>query len=111
MAEGTPEIDPGTEARRIVNQYLSELGWSRGFKNMTITQLISPADKNIKLRQGDEMELNADEHFGEEVDRWRKEGSKTSKMVLSNILGLLGKRADLSYFAKRMIIRLKEELK
>jgi hypothetical protein len=45
------------------------------------------------------------------VDRWRTERTKLSKAVLSKILELLGKRSDLSYFAKRMLARLKEELK
>ncbi|MFH1709981.1 MAG: hypothetical protein ABH860_02775 [bacterium] len=110
MAEETPEIDPAAEARRIVNRYLSELGWARELKNMVVRQLIPAIEKDVKLRHGDEMELNADEHFGEEVDRWRKERSKLSKAVLSKIFELLKNRSDTSYFAKRMVRRLKEEL-
>jgi hypothetical protein len=110
MAEETPEIDAGMEARRIVNKYLSELGWAREFKNMVVRQLIPAVEKDEKLKQGDEMELAADEHFGTEVDRWRGERSNISKAVLSRILELLRKRSDLSYFAKRMVNRLKEGL-
>jgi ABC-type uncharacterized transport system auxiliary subunit len=110
MAEEAPEIDPGAEARRIVNKYLSELGWAKEYKNMVVRQLIPAIEKDVKLRQGDEMELAADEHFGTEVDRWRKEVSKPSKAVLSKILELLKNRSDLSYFAKRMVNRLKEGL-
>jgi hypothetical protein len=110
MAEGTPEMDPGKEARRIVNKYLSELGWAKEQKNMVVRQLIPAIEKDVKLRQGDDMELAADEHFGTEVDRWRNERSKLSKAILSKVLELLGKRSDLSYFAKRMVRRLKEEL-
>jgi hypothetical protein len=108
MAEGTPEIDPGTEARRIVNKYLSEVGWAKEYKNMAVRQLIPAIEKDVKLRQGDDMELAADEHFGTDVDRWRNERSKLSKAVLSKVLELLGKRSDLSYFAKRMVSRIKE---
>jgi len=110
MAEEAPEIDPGVEARRIVNKYLSELGWAKEYKNMVVRQLIPAIEKDVKLRQGDEMELAADEHFGAEVDRWRGERSKPSKAVLSKILELLKNRSDLSYFAKRMVNRLKEGL-
>lgn len=110
MAEETPEIDPGLEARKIVSKYLSELGWAKEYKNMVVRQLIPAIEKDVKLRQGDEMELAADEHFGAEMDRWRKDGSKLSKAVLSRILELLRKRSDLSYFAKRIVARLKEEL-
>jgi hypothetical protein len=109
MAEETPELDPGLEARRIVNKYLSELGWAKEYKNMVVRQLIPAIEKDVKLRQGDEMELAADEHFGAEMDRLRKDGSKPSKAVLSRILELLGKRSDLSFFAKRIMARLKEE--
>jgi hypothetical protein len=110
MAEETPEIDAGAEARRIVNKYLSELGWAKEFKNMVLRQLLPAVEKDEKMRRGDEMELAADEHFGVEVDRWRAERSKISKSVLSKILELVGKRSDLSYFAKRMVNRLREEL-
>ena len=110
MAEEAPEIDPVVEARRIVNKYLSELGWAKEYKNMVVRQLIPAIEKDIKLRQGDEMELAADEHFGAELDKLRGERSKISKAVLVKILELLGKRSDLSYFAKRMVNRLKEDL-
>jgi len=111
MAEEIPEIDPGKEARRIVNRYLSEVGWAKEYKNMAVRQLIPAIEKDVKLRQGDEMELAADEHFGTEVDKWRGERTKLSRAVMSKIIELLGKRSDLSFFAKRMISRLKEELK
>jgi hypothetical protein len=110
MAEEKLEIDAGAEARRIVNKYLSELGWAREFKNMVLRQLLPAVEKDAKMKQGDEMELAADENFGREVDRWRAERSKASKAILSKVLELLGKRSDLSYFAKRVINRLKEEV-
>ena len=110
MAEEIPEIDPGKEARRIVNRYLSEVGWAKEYKNMVVRQLIPAIEKDVKMRQGDDMELAADEHFGTEVDRWRVERTKLSRSVLSKILELIGKRSDLSYFAKRMVGRIKEEL-
>jgi len=110
MAEGKPEIDPGKEARRIVNRYLSEVGWAKEYKNMAVRQLLPAIEKEVKLRQGDEMELAADEHFGTEVDRWRSERSKISRSVISKILELIGKRSDLSFFAKKMVSRIKEEL-
>ena len=110
MAEGTPEIDPEKEARRIVNRYLSEVGWAKEYKNMAVRQLIPAIEKDVKLRQGDDMELAADEHFGTEVDRWRGERTKLSRAVMSKIFGLIEKRSDLSFFAKKMVSRIKEEL-
>jgi len=110
MAEITPEIDPAIEAKKIVNKYLSELGWAREYKNMAVRQLLPAIEKDVKLRQGDDMELAADEHFGTEVDRWRNERSKLSRAVMSKILELIGKRSDLSFFAKKMVSRIKEEL-
>jgi hypothetical protein len=110
MAEEIPETDPGTEARKIVNKYLSELGWAKEYKNMVVRQLIPAIEKDVKLRQGDDMELAADEHFGTEVDRWRNERSKLSRSVLSKIVELIGKRSDISFFAKKMVSRIKEGL-
>ena len=110
MAEETPEIDPDKEARRIVNKYLSEIGWPNEMKKMAIAQIFTVAERDAKFSQIEEMELAADENLGAEMDRWRAERSKVSRAVLSRILELLGKRSDLTFFAKRMINRLKEEL-
>ncbi len=110
MSEETPEIDPGKEAQRIVNKYLSELGWAKEFKNTVLRQLIPAIERDEKLKNADEMELAADEHFGEDVDRWRAERSAISKSVLRGIADRLGKRADLSFFGQRIIRRLKDEL-
>ena len=110
MAEETPQIDPVVEANKIVNRYLSELGAAKGFKNLVIRQLIPPAERDIKLRQADEMELAADEHFSADVEIWRAERSDISKAVLKEIIARLGKRTDLTYFGQRIMKRLKEEL-
>jgi len=111
MAEDEIEIDPVAEAKRIVNRYLSELGWTGEFKRAVVRQLIPAIEKDAKMKQADEIALVADENFGAEVDKWRQEKSKTSKAVLSEILQLLGKRSDLSFFGKRIVNRLKEEAK
>jgi hypothetical protein len=110
MAEETPQIDPVIEAKRIVNRYLSELGWAREFRNTAVRQLIPETEKGVKLKNADEMELAADEHFGADVDIWRAERSDISKSVLRGIVDRLGKRSDLTYFGQRIIRRLKEEL-
>jgi hypothetical protein len=110
MAEDTSGIDPAAEARRIVNRYLSEIGWAKEFKNQMIRQIIPPTERDEKLRQADEMELAADEHFGEDVDRWRAERSDISRSILKDILERLGKRSDLTYFGKQIIRRLKDDL-
>jgi hypothetical protein len=110
MAEDTPEIDPEKEARRIVNKYLSETGWPNEIRKRTLGQALPAADREIKFKQVEQMELTADENFGAEVDKWRAERSKISRSVLSKIFELLGKRSDLTFFAKRIVHRLKEEL-
>lgn len=107
MAE---EIDPRAEGIKIVNKYLSELGWAREFKRSVVRQLIPAIEKEPKLQRGDQMEEEADGNFGREVDIWRKEGTKGSRDVLRVVFDRLRHRSDLSYFGKRMIERLKEEL-
>ncbi len=71
MAEEAPEIVPEIEAKRILNKYLSEIGWPNEMKKMASAQALSAADWDIKYRQIEEMELVADENFGAEVDKWR----------------------------------------
>jgi len=107
---GQAQIDPAAEARRIVNKYLSEIGWTKEYKNQVIRELIPPIERNVKLKKIEEMELAADEHFGEDVDRWRAERSDISKSVLREIVARLGKRTDLTYFGQRIVKRLKEEI-
>lgn len=103
------EIDPVAEGRRIVNRYLSELGWSKEYKNQTVRQLLPAIEKDVKMRQGDEMELMADEHFSAEIDGLRHERTKLSKQILAEVLKELEKRSDLTFFGKRIVKRLKEE--
>jgi hypothetical protein len=110
MAEETPQIDPVKEAQKIVNRYLSELGWAREFRNTVIRQLIPAIEKDVKLKNAEEMELVADEHFGADVDRLRAESSMISKAALKGIVDKLGKRSDLTYFGQRIMRRIKEEL-
>lgn len=104
------EVDPVIEAKRIVNRYLSELGWSNEFKEQIVRELIPAADREIKLRNADAMELVADEHFGVEIDRLRNERTKTSLAILAEVAEQLGKRKNISFFGKRIIKRIKEEL-
>jgi len=108
MAE--KEIDPKAEGLRIVKKYLSELGWARELKRMATFQLIPAIEKEPKLRQGDQMEENAEGNFALEVDRWRKEHTTTARDVLHVILNEMKRRPDLGFFGKRMIKRIKDDL-
>jgi len=109
MAEDS-EIDPAAEGRRIVNKYLSEIGWAKELKRQTQRQLIPPIEKDVKMRRGDEIELAADEDFGAEIDRLRHEKDKLSKAILEEVYNQLKKRSDLSFFGKKIVNRLKENL-
>ena len=108
MAE--EKIDPKVEGARIVNKYLSELGWAKEYKRSVARQLIPAIEKDPKLEDGDKMEEKAEENFGNEVDRWRSENTDEAREVLNAILKKIGKRRDLGFFGQRMIKRLKEEL-
>jgi hypothetical protein len=110
MAEEELEIDPIKEARRIVGAYMMDLGWARRNINRVVNKFVPAHDKDAELRFAESIELDADERFGQAVDIWRHDNSKTAKAVLSEILRLLGNRNDISFFGKRMMIRLKEEL-
>ncbi len=107
--EEEQELDPSAEAKRIFSGYLNKLGWAAEQKRMIVNQLTPFAQKDEKLREGDELEFSADEYFGGEIDTLRHENSKTAKKILAEVLKLLEGRADLSFFGKRMRTRLKEE--
>jgi len=109
VAEEEQEFDAAEEARKIVSGYINRLGWSTENKRMIINQLIPFAQMEPKLQDAEEVELSADEYFGGEVDRWRKDGSKRARQVLNEVLRLIEHRSDLSLMGKRMRARLKEE--
>lgn len=110
MAEEAPEKDPIAEARRIVSMYINSMGWSRENKRRITTQFGPVEETDKKLRNADESELLADENFGKEIDSLRQEKSKTSIAILEEILKLLDKRSDLTFFGKRMRERIREDL-
>jgi hypothetical protein len=110
MAEEEQEIDPIEEARRIVGAYMIDLGWARRNINRVVNKFVPIHDKEAELRFAESIELDADEHFGQAVDIWRHDNSKTAKAVLSEILRLLGNRNDISFFGKRIMTRLRGEL-
>ena len=110
MAEEEQEIDPIKEARRIVGAYMIDLEWARRNISRVVNKFVPAHDKDAELRYAESIELDADERFGQAVDIWRHDNSKTAKAVLSEILRLLGNRKDLSFIGKRMIARLKGEL-
>ena len=110
MAEEAPQIDPAAEGRRIVSGYLNELGWAKEMMRMVVNQLIPAVQKAAKIEQAEEATSAADEHFGAEVDKWRADHTKLGRSVLKEIMKKMGKRSDLSYFGKRMMARIKEEL-
>jgi hypothetical protein len=108
MAEEELVIDPATEGRRIANKYLSELGAARETREQIMREGIPEVHKILKLHKVEEMQLEADEEFGSEVDKWRKENTKIAKALLAEVYRILGKRSDLTFFGKRIVHRLRE---
>jgi len=45
------------------------------------------------------------------VDRWRKSEDASRRIVLTEIVKELGHRSDLGFFGKRIVDRLKRELR
>ena len=110
MAEEEKKIDAAAEGRRIAAAYVNALGWAKRHKDRVAAQLVPARDQLDQLRYGDELENNADEQFGAEVDRLLHDGSKLSRAILEEIYRRIGKRADLSFFGKRIIMRIKESI-
>ncbi len=101
------------EGKRIAHNYLSQLGWARTSTQTGIRHIL-PAwtreEREEIFRRSDQRIDDAEEKFGKEVDRYRKEGTKFARKVLETVLNELKGRTDLGFFGKRMVARLKEEL-
>lgn len=110
MAEEAPQIDPAAEANKLVGRYMQDLGWAKINKNRVVNKPVAAHDKDAEMRYAEEIELAAEERFGQAVDALRNDDSVRSKSVLHEIVKLMGKRTDLSFFGKRIIGRLMEEL-
>ena len=111
MAE-EQEINVQQEGNRIVNKYLSELGWAREYKREVARQLLPAIELEPKLADGDVMEQDAEGNFARECDEWRikvEEGSKDALDVLEIVYKRLKDRRDLGIIGKNMIHRLKDE--
>jgi len=110
MAE---DFNPSQEGRRIANEYLSKRGWAREWRR-TLNRELYPGfqreEFEEKEQKCDAMEQDAEDFFSAQVERWRRDPSPEAKKVLWAILDTLGKRADLGFFAKRIVDRLKREL-
>jgi len=101
------------EGKRIAHDYLSGLGWARSARQTTVRHVM-PAwtreDREEAFRRDDQRIEDAEECFGKEVDRWRKERTKFAKKVLETIVEEVKGRGDLGFFGKRIIARIKDEL-
>ncbi len=110
MAEEA-HIDPKAEASRIAGRYLTELELNRRNKSYLTTRRIEPArDKETDIRSAEGLELAVDERFGAELDVWRRQNTPLAKRVLEEIVKMLKNRTDLSYFGRRMITRIHDQL-
>jgi len=113
MAEPWGEAEYIKEARRIAGEYLSGMGWSRSQKAMrfrAVTPAAQREEAEQRFRDIRQREEDIEWKFGQEVDRWRKSPDKNRKIVLEEIVKTLGKRADLGFFGRRIVNRLKKEI-
>jgi len=101
------------EGKRIVREYLSQLGWARTSTQTAVRHIIpewTREEREEIFRKSDKRLEDAEEKFGKEVDAYRKENTEFARKVLETVYGQLKNRRDLGFFAKKMISRLKEEL-
>jgi|GEM_PF-965159 len=107
------EADYIAEAKRIVREYLSKLGWIRTHRGLVYREVRPAADREeteSKFRDLTQKEEDVEWRFGQDVDRWRKSDDKNRRIVLEEIVKALGHRRDLGFFGKRIVDRLKREL-
>lgn len=108
MAE--ENVNPQKEAFKIVDKYLSELGWAREYKNNVMREIGRAYEKDQKFRQGDQKEEIADGAFASEIDDLIQKKTKQSKEILEIIYKKLKNRNDLGFYGKRMMKRIKDHL-
>lgn len=111
MAEN--EFDPISEGQKIASSYLSKRGWARQ-RRISLNSQLNPAfDREVfevRERDCDRMDQEAEEYINNEVERWRHDPSPEAREVLRTIHDILGRRSDLGYFAKKIMGHLKRIL-
>ena len=99
-------INPQQEGQRIAAEYLDMLGWVRSLRRVINDEIYPAADaekREIRLRQADQKENDAETFLSAEFDRWRKDPSPEAKEVLKGVLALLGPRHDLGFIGNRVV--------
>ena len=111
MAE--PEFNPKEIGRRIAAEYLSKRGWALERRRALGRQIYPGFQREefeAKQKECDQMEQLAEDALSRSVERWRHSVLAQKNDVLRAIVEMLGQRADLGFFAKRIVNRLKNEL-
>jgi hypothetical protein len=111
MAE--KEFNPREVGRRIASEYLSKRGWALEWRRELSRQIYPGFQREefeAKQKECDQMEQAAEDILSRSVERWRHSVLAQKNDVLHAIVEILGKRADLGFFAKRIVERLKREL-
>ena len=103
---GEAEFDPSREGKKIASSYLSKRGWARQ-RRISLNSQLNPAfDREVfevRERDCDRMDEEAEGYINDEVERWRNDRSPQAKGVLRAIYEALGKRTDLGFFAKQIV--------
>jgi len=106
------EFNPIREGQKIAAGYLSKRGWARQ-RRISLNSQLNPAfDREVfevRERDCDRMDEEAEEYLNNEVERWRGDPSSQAKEVLRTIHDVLGRRTDLGFFAKKIMEHLKRE--
>jgi len=115
MAEQKPftEEEYLNEAKRIIREYLSQMGWVRSHKDSIYRELMPtmPRDEvEEKLRDITQREEDVEWKFGQDVDKWRKSTDPNRKIVLEEIVKAMWHRNDLGFFGRRIVDRVKREI-
>jgi hypothetical protein len=111
MAE---EFNPAETGRRIASEYLSRRGWTSEWRRSLNRQLnpgFQREEFEEKERQCDQMEQENEDEFSAQVERWRRDKSPQAILVLQKIVEMLGRRTDLGFFTRRIVERLKRDLR
>jgi hypothetical protein len=107
------DFKPEQEARRIVADYLSGLGWIRQWQGTIAREgrTVFKADEiEERFQRATKMMEDTEDRFSQNVEKYLHDNSPEAKQVLEWILKLLGGRKDLGFFCQRILGHIRNRL-
>jgi hypothetical protein len=107
------DFNPEKEARRIVADYLSGLGWIKQWQGTVAREgraVFKPEEIEERFRRTGRMMDDTEDRFSQNVEKYLHDNSPQAKEVLTWILKLLSGRRDLGFFCQNVLGHIRRRL-